>query len=164
MKKHSMPEMKESGVNVTPLIDIIMCLIVFFMLVTKVGVSRGVDKSIKLPNLIYGAKISDMGDTLTINVHKPTNGVTPQVTTIVGSALVDLPIFIDATGQRPLRIVLTEFKKTHLHPRRLGYGVFRPGKRPDGNQCLGRHRHGVRNLKQTAGGSAGGPIAERNWP
>ena len=41
MKKHLMPEMKEGGVNVTPLIDIVMCLIIFFMLVAKIGVSRG---------------------------------------------------------------------------------------------------------------------------
>ena len=41
MKKHSMPEMKEGGVNVTPLIDIVMCLIIFFMLVAKIGVTKG---------------------------------------------------------------------------------------------------------------------------
>src|ERR1035438_6568944 len=44
MKKHSMPEVKEGNVNVTPLIDIIMCLIVFFMLVAKIGVTTGAEK------------------------------------------------------------------------------------------------------------------------
>ena len=114
MKKHSMPDMKEGGVNVTPLIDIIMCLIVFFMLVTKVGVSRGVDKDIKLPDAIIGAKIADMGTTLTLNVHNMGPSRPAQVTTIVGSEKRDLPIYIDATKERPLRSVLTEFKKTHI--------------------------------------------------
>jgi len=44
-----MPDMKEGGVNVTPLIDIVMCLIIFFMLVAKIGVTRGVDAHINLP-------------------------------------------------------------------------------------------------------------------
>ena len=69
MKKHSMPEMKEGGVNVTPLIDIVMCLIIFFMLVAKIGVARGVDKVIKLPDSM-GERIKDMGQTLlTLNIH-----------------------------------------------------------------------------------------------
>ena len=41
MKKHHMPEMKEGGVNVTPLIDIVMCLIIFYMLVAHIGVDTG---------------------------------------------------------------------------------------------------------------------------
>src|SRR5579862_3741774 len=112
MKKHTMPEMKEGGVNVTPLIDIVMCLIIFFMLVAKIGVSRGIDKDIKLPNAIYGAKISDLGNTLSLNLHNVAGDV-PQVTTIVGSDKRDLPIYIEATRDRPLRRVLAEFKKTH---------------------------------------------------
>ena len=43
MKKRRMPDMKEGGVNVTPLIDIVMCLIIFFMLVAKIGVTSGAD-------------------------------------------------------------------------------------------------------------------------
>src|ERR1700712_5167478 len=79
MKKHSMPEMKEGGVNVTPLIDIVMCLIIFFMLVTKIGVSRGVDKDIILPDTLMGQKISDMGDTITINMHFIASGSPSQL-------------------------------------------------------------------------------------
>jgi biopolymer transport protein ExbD len=69
MKKHSMPEMKEGGVNVTPLIDIVMCLIIFFMLVAKIGISSGADPSIKPPSTLLGAKIEDMGNTFTLNVR-----------------------------------------------------------------------------------------------
>src|SRR4051795_10471283 len=69
MKKHRMPDMKEGGVNVTPLIDIVMCLIIFFMLVAKIGVTSGADPHIKPPSTLLGAKIEDMGNTFTLNVR-----------------------------------------------------------------------------------------------
>jgi biopolymer transport protein ExbD len=69
MKQHKMPEMKEGGVNVTPLIDIVMCLIIFFMLVAKIGITSGADPNIKPPATLLGAKIEDMGNTFTINVR-----------------------------------------------------------------------------------------------
>ena len=114
MKKHSMPEMKEGGVNVTPLIDIVMCLIIFFMLVTKIGVSRGVDKDIQLPNAVMGTSIADLGDSLTLNVH-PTSLDEPQVTAMVNNDHRELKL-IDHVGGKldhPLQRVLEEFKKTH---------------------------------------------------
>jgi biopolymer transport protein ExbD len=113
MKKHSMPEMKEGGVNVTPLIDIVMCLIIFFMLVAKIGVTRGVDKDIKLPSAWIGAPIKDLSSTLSLNVHDMGRDRPPQVTALVNDEKRDLPIFIEATKDRPLRKVLTEFKNTH---------------------------------------------------
>src|SRR5215216_6101634 len=57
MKKHSMPDMKEGGVNVTPLIDVVMCLIIFFMLVAKIGVSSGIDNKIDAPTTYLGVKM-----------------------------------------------------------------------------------------------------------
>jgi biopolymer transport protein ExbD len=69
MKRHLMPEMKEGGVNVTPLIDIVMCLIIFFMLVAKIGITSGADPNIKPPATLLGTKIEDMGNTFTINVR-----------------------------------------------------------------------------------------------
>ena len=71
MKKHSMPEMKEGGVNVTPLIDVVMCLIIFFMLVAKIGVSTGA-KAMELPQTIAGKKIEELGDSIVLNVYDPT--------------------------------------------------------------------------------------------
>jgi len=56
MKRRRMPDMHESGVNVTPLIDIVMVLIVFFMLVAKIGVSRGEDADIPLPSAISASR------------------------------------------------------------------------------------------------------------
>jgi len=69
-KKHSMPEMKEGGVNVTPLIDVVMCLIIFFMLVAKIGVATGA-APMELPTTIMGKKTDQLGDTLFINVIDP---------------------------------------------------------------------------------------------
>ena len=68
MSKHSMPEIKEGGVNVTPLIDVVMVLIVFFMLVAKIGVSTGAEDMV-IPESLQGIDIEDMGNTLTLNVR-----------------------------------------------------------------------------------------------
>lgn len=70
MKKHSMPEMKEGGVNVTPLIDVVMVMIVFFMLVARVGVSTGAIK-MALPETILGKKMEELKGTLFLNVLDP---------------------------------------------------------------------------------------------
>jgi biopolymer transport protein ExbD len=68
VKKHSMPDMKEGGVNVTPLIDVVMCLIIFFMLVAKIGVSTGLDNKIDAPTTYLGIKIPDLGNALALNL------------------------------------------------------------------------------------------------
>ena len=70
MKKHLMPEMKEGGVNVTPLIDVVMCLIIFFMLVAKIGVSTGAI-AMELPETILGNKMEELKGTLFLNVLDP---------------------------------------------------------------------------------------------
>jgi biopolymer transport protein ExbD len=77
-----MPEMKEGGVNVTPLIDVVMCLIVFFMLVAKIGVKTGATK-LDLPETILGKKIDELGDNIILNVTDPNvdreaDGSTPK--------------------------------------------------------------------------------------
>ncbi|HEX4793560.1 MAG TPA: biopolymer transporter ExbD [Humisphaera sp.] len=114
MKKHRMPDMKENGVNVTPLIDIVMCLIIFFMLVTKIGVSRGEDKEIELPATVMGKPIEDLGNTLTLNIH-PTVVEQPLVTALVNDKVREIKI-IDHVGGRvdpQLQRILEEFEKTH---------------------------------------------------
>ena len=109
MKKHSMPEMKEGGVNVTPLIDIVMCLIIFFMLVAKIGVTRGVDTHITLPEAILGVKITELGSTLTLNLHA---GAGLQVTTLVN----DKEKTLTTTKGGELEVVLKAFKTAHINP------------------------------------------------
>ena len=44
MKKAHMPDSHTAHPNVTPLIDIVMCLIIFYMLVAKIGVNLGQDQ------------------------------------------------------------------------------------------------------------------------
>src|SRR5512133_439640 len=81
MKRQRMPDIKEGGVNVTPLIDIVMCLIIFFMLVAKIGISTGAE-TMEIPETILGKKIDDLGNTLTLNV-RPGPGDEPFVTALV---------------------------------------------------------------------------------
>ena len=84
MKRHRMPDMKEGTVNVTPLIDIVMVLIVFFMLVAKIGVTRGVDEDIPLPAAVFGVRSMDsLSNTLTLNVHANNSGDEPIINTLV---------------------------------------------------------------------------------
>ncbi len=105
MKKHSMPEMKEGGVNVTPLIDIVMCLIIFFMLVAKIGVSTGADQKITIPATIRGAEIKDMGNTLTLNVQEGSPGM-PFVTALVKDEVRELKLVDPTNGVRQLLVEL----------------------------------------------------------
>ena len=83
MKKRHMPDMKEAGVNVTPLIDIVMVLIIFFMLVAKIGVTRGVDEDIPLPSSILGKSLESLSNTLTINIHNNRSGEEPLINAMV---------------------------------------------------------------------------------
>ena len=85
-----MPDMKEGGVNVTPLIDIVMVLIVFFMLVAKIGVSRGEDDDIPLPSAILGKSLDSLSNTLTLNVHWNHNGDEPILDALVDGQKRDL--------------------------------------------------------------------------
>ncbi len=140
MAKHSMPKMKEGGVNVTPLIDVVMCLIIFFMLVAKIGVSTG-STPMELPSMILGRKIEDLGGSLIINVMDPnfdrdetthapkldaqgrplrlsTHFAEPRVTALVDPSEKDVrEIKLTVSGgggqvvDRPLQRVLTEALK-----------------------------------------------------
>src|SRR5882724_12919191 len=98
MKRHSMPSMQEAGVNVTPLIDIVMVLIVFFMLVAKIGVSRGEDSSIPLPSAILGKSLDSLSETLTLNVHWNKNGDEPILDALIGDNKRDLHITKQYSG------------------------------------------------------------------
>jgi biopolymer transport protein ExbD len=91
----------EGSVNVTPLIDVVMVMIVFFMLVAKIGVTTGAE-AMDLPATILGAKLEDMGNTLTLNV-RPGATMEPMVTALVSGAKQELkvghgngPLLVDA--------------------------------------------------------------------
>src|SRR5687768_2832635 len=107
--RRGMPEMKEGGVNVTPLIDIVMCLIIFFMLVAKIGVDTGADQKITIPPSLQGLEIKDMGNTLTLNV-RPGPADQPMVTALVGGVVQEVKVIDPVTGQKPLLATLRQWR------------------------------------------------------
>ena len=111
MKSHKMPDMKEGGVNVTPLIDIVMCLIIFFMLVAKIGVSTGAEQ-MEIPQTVWGLKIDDLGNTLLLNVRRSA-GDEPGITALVNEKQQEIRLSkLGASGkmESPLVDVLTRLR------------------------------------------------------
>ena len=111
MKSHKMPDMKEGGVNVTPLIDIVMCLIIFFMLVAKIGVSTGAEQ-MEIPQTVWGLKIDDLGNTLLLNVRRGA-GDEPGITALVNEKQQQIRLSqMGASGkmETPLVDVLTKLR------------------------------------------------------
>ncbi len=109
MRRHRMPDVKEGNVNVTPLIDIVMCLIIFFMLVAKIGVSTGADQKITIPATIRGAEIKDMGNTLTLNVQEGSPGM-PFITALVKDEVRELKLVDPTNGVRQLFAELSHLR------------------------------------------------------
>jgi len=109
MKMHRMPDIKEGGVNVTPLIDVVMCLIIFYMLIAKIGVDTGADPNINIPASLQGVNIQDMGNTLTLNVTAgPLDA--PMVTALVGNVVQEVKIIDPVTGQKQLLNTLQKYR------------------------------------------------------
>jgi len=118
MRIRRMPDIKEGNVNVTPLIDIVMCLIIFFMLVAKIGVTTGAEQDIELPASTLGKEIKDIGagSSIVLNVREVAGQ--PFVTALVeadGSVSktgkpVELKIADPLTGRRPLTEVLRRLR------------------------------------------------------
>lgn len=121
MRRRFMPDIKEGVVNVTPLIDVVMCMIIFFMLVAKIGVATGAEESIDIPVSTLGADIKDIGNTLVLNVREVGN--LPMVTAMVeedGTVSrtgrpVELKLHDPTTRRRPLLEVLRKLR--HGDPR-----------------------------------------------
>lgn len=99
MRKHLMPAVHSAHPNVTPLIDIVMCLIIFFMLVAKIGVSTGAE-AMTIPATITGKAIEDLGNTLTLNV-RPGSGEDPLITALVSGQMQELKVR-DSQGRAQL--------------------------------------------------------------
>jgi biopolymer transport protein ExbD len=77
--RRGMPASVVGHVNVTPLIDIILVLIVFFMLVARIGVSTGAEK-MDLPATLRGIRLQNMNNTLTLNIHATPGGAMVSTT------------------------------------------------------------------------------------
>jgi biopolymer transport protein ExbD len=110
MAKRHIPESHGGHPNVTPLIDVVMVLIVFFMLVAKIGVSTGDDKSIIVPKSIQGVELKDMGNTLLLNVQRGQLDQ-PYVTALINGTATELKTLPDAkTGKSQLVATLQYFR------------------------------------------------------
>jgi biopolymer transport protein ExbD len=119
MKRRGLPESHATHPNVTPLIDVVMCLIIFYMLVAKIGVNTGADPSIQIPVTQMGTELKDLGNTLVLNVREVAE--VPFVTALVDKsqrAPQEVKIIDPISNTRPLREIL----------RRLRYGAdAKPG-------------------------------------
>ena len=114
MKRRHIPASTVTHPNVTPLIDIVMCLIIFFMLVAKIGVSTGAEK-MDIPETVLGTDIKDMDNTLTLNI-RPGAVDQPQVTALVKNAAgeyhqTELKLRDPATGKNQLLATLQLYHK-----------------------------------------------------
>lgn len=78
--RRGMPASVVGHVNVTPLIDVVLVLIVFFMLVVRIGVTTGAEP-MNLPATVRGIRLQNMNNTLTLNIHAGAGG--PTVSTLV---------------------------------------------------------------------------------
>jgi len=103
-----MPQNHVAHPNVTPLIDIVMCLIIFFMLVAKIGINTGAE-AMNLPASIQGINIADMGNTLTLNVWAGRLDQ-PSVTAYVNGQQQDLPLREPNSGRNILLDTLRKFR------------------------------------------------------
>jgi biopolymer transport protein ExbD len=99
MKRRRMPHLSEGAVNVTPLIDVVLCLVIFFMIAAKMGVAGGVDESIRLPVTELGQELATQSNVLILNV-----AAGPEVTALV-----------DRSQRSPRAIALVD-PKTKTHP------------------------------------------------
>jgi biopolymer transport protein ExbD len=117
MRRHIMPPIRESAVNVTPLIDVVMCLIIFFMLVAKIGVDTGADPTIAIPTSMLGQDLHDMGNMLLLNVVNGPEGIPdaqPIVTALVGGQVQQIKLRDtgpDGQPLNPLRDTLAYFRE-----------------------------------------------------
>lgn len=73
MKIRGIRPMRDTHVNVTPLIDIIMCLIIFFLLVGHIAKAASV-KGIKIPAAKNGKDLRNKTDQLIINLVPADSG------------------------------------------------------------------------------------------
>jgi biopolymer transport protein ExbD len=124
------PRFSEASVNLTPLIDVVMVLIVFFMLVARIGITTGAE-AMTLPSTLTGVRIEDLGNTLTLNVHYE-NLPQPQVLALIGGEMREL-LLSDGRGNQPLVSTLKalrernrDFKVILRAPKEMPYQYLEP--------------------------------------
>jgi len=126
MKRFHPRESHTEHPNVVPLIDVMLCIIVFYMLVAKIGVDTGIDRDIEVPTTIIGKELTDIG-TNNIILNMTDGGDRPVITAMAegGSSKSEFPVIDPATGRSPLTDMLL----------RLHYGPDgKPGGGNDNNE------------------------------
>ena len=79
MKRRPLPESRVEHPNVVPLIDVMLCIIVFYMLAARIGVDSGADKLITVPTTALGTELDKIGtNNVVVNVRE--NAGEPTVT------------------------------------------------------------------------------------
>ncbi len=63
------------GINVTPMIDVVMCLIIFFLVVSSLAATE--QARINLPSSAEGEE-AKAPDSVTINIYPPTTGMSTE--------------------------------------------------------------------------------------
>jgi biopolymer transport protein ExbD len=96
--------------NVIPLIDVMLCIIVFYMLCARIGVDTGVDQDIEVPVTAIGKDLQAIG-TNNIILNLKDGGDRPIITAMAegGSAKAEFPV-TSSTGQSPLTQMLTRLR------------------------------------------------------
>ena len=73
MKLRGIKPMQDEHINVTPLIDVIMCLIIFFLLVGHIAKKASI-KGIQIPSTVTGKALGNQSNQLIINLVPPSGG------------------------------------------------------------------------------------------
>ena len=115
MKRHPPPTPPRTSVNVTAMCDIMLCLLIFFMLVSKAGIDTGADEKLNLPLARLGItdeqlrKERNAGSLLVLNIDPA--GL-PQNPRIYGKFFTGEPFslnVVDPVSRQPL---LSEFLRS----------------------------------------------------
>ena len=109
IRRRHIPESHGEHPNVVPLIDVMLCIIVFYMLAAKIGVASGADESIRIPVTTLGKELGEVGSTNTLILNVRERVGEPLVTAMVdggSGGLQEIAVEDRRAGTRPLRDTL----------------------------------------------------------
>lgn len=82
MRRRHLQEPYAAHPNVVPLIDVMLCIIVFYMLAARIGVDSGADQTITVPVTLLGTELEKIGtNNIIVNVREQLGE--PAVTAMV---------------------------------------------------------------------------------
>lgn len=107
-KRRHIPDSHGEHPNVVPLIDVMLCIIVFYMLAAKIGVTSGADETIQIPVTALGTELAKVGSTNTLILNVRERVGEPFVTAMVDrdAGVQEIAVVDKRAGTRPLRDVL----------------------------------------------------------